>query len=380
LVILGRATPAGTREFADKAVAKGADPKHFRNFRSLRLSSLGVGTYLGEPDAKTDWLVEEAVYDSAMSGSANVIDTAINYRLQKAERSVGRALTRLLQDGVSRESILLCTKNGYLTSDADIPLEFWTYIHRELVKPGKLKPEEIAGDSHSMHLPFLKDQFDRSLKNLGVESVDVLYLHNAAESWLGEIGYRRFVDRLEGVFGYYEEERRRGRLLYYGLASWTCFRATIGDLEHLNLDDVVDAARNVGGEEHGFRFIQLPFSVAMTEALTLRNQRIADERVTAFEAAERLGVGVFVSAPLAEGRLLGHPQVPEIQGSKALSLLQFVRSASPAIIAPLVGHKDPAHVRENLRLSSIAPLAPDDFEKSYGQLIGGGQEFLSRPV
>lgn len=330
-----------------------------------------MGTYLGDIDAKTDWLVEEAVYRSMASGGVNVIDTAINYRLQKAERSVGRALARLLQDKVaSRESLLLCTKNGYLTSDADLPTEFWTYVHRELIKPGKLKPEEIAGDSHSMYLPFLKDQFERSLRNLGVDSVDVLYVHNAAEAWLGELGYRRFIERLEGVFRYYEEERSRGKLLYYGLASWICFRVPGRDHEHLNLEDVADVARNVGGEEHGFRFIQLPFNVAMTEALTVNNQRIADEPMSTFEAAERLGIGVFVSAPLAQGRLVAHPQMPETQGLKVLSLLQFVRSAHPAIIAPLVGQKDSAHVRDNLRLSSIAPLDTDDFEKFYGSLIG----------
>ncbi len=79
-----------------------------------------------------------------------------------------------------------------------------------------------------MALPFLREQLKRSLANLGLGCVDVLYLHNAAESWLPEIGYGRFVEKLWEVFALYEEERRKGRILYYGMASWSCFRVREG--------------------------------------------------------------------------------------------------------------------------------------------------------
>ena len=167
---------------------KGVNSNHFREFCGLRLSSLGIGTYLGDVDAETDRLVEDAVLQSVSSGAVNVIDTAINYRLQRAERSVGRAVARLAGDeGVEggREALLVCTKNGYLSSDGELSMDFWTYIHDEFIKPGKLKPEEIAGEAHSMALPFLREQLRRSMANLGLECIDVLYLHNAAESWLG---------------------------------------------------------------------------------------------------------------------------------------------------------------------------------------------------
>jgi aryl-alcohol dehydrogenase-like predicted oxidoreductase len=331
-----------------------------------------VGTYLGEADSETDRLVEDAAYQSVMSGAVNVIDTAINYRMQRAERSIGRAVGRIVHGGtIGRESLFVCTKNGYLTSDADLTVDFWSYIQRELVRPGKLKIDEIAGEVHSMSLPFLRDQFERSLGNLGLECLDVIYLHNAAESWLPEIGYRRFLERLGDVFSYYEKERARGRLGYYGLASWSCFRVPKGEPEHLNLDDVVEVAKNAAsdGRDHGFRFIQIPFNPAMNEALVLKNQRIADDPLTAFEAARRLGVGVFTSAPFGQGRLLSHPRIPPLEGSKALSLLQFSRSASPAIIAPLVGQKDPEHVKENLRIARIPPLTEPEFADTYGSLV-----------
>ncbi|MDA4122745.1 MAG: aldo/keto reductase [Thaumarchaeota archaeon] len=373
MLIPGRITAEGSAKYAQWAqTEKKAIPEHFRIFDSLSLSSLGFGTYLGESDAETDRLVEEAAYQSMASGAVNVIDTAINYRMQRAERSVGRAIARIVGEGtVKRDSLLVCTKNGYLTSDADVTADFWSYIQRELIKPGKLKIDEIAGEVHSMALPFLRDQLERSLANLGLESVDVMYLHNAAESWLPEIGYRRFLERLADVFSYYEKERARGRLGYYGLATWTCFRVPKGEREHVNLDDVVEVAKNaaIGGKEHGFRFIQVPFNPGMNEALELRNQRIADDPLTTFGAAKRLDVGVFTSAPFGEGRLLGHKRVPQLEGSIALSLLQFSRSASPGIIATLVGQKDEAHVRENLRIAQIQPLEEPEFADTYGPLL-----------
>jgi aryl-alcohol dehydrogenase-like predicted oxidoreductase len=366
-----RATPDGTSEYMEWATGENrADRTHFRSFLSLNLTSLGMGTYLGEADAETDRLVEEAVYRSVASGGINVVDTAINYRFQKAERSVGRAARRLIGDGVvRRDGLFISTKGGYLTSDADLQPDFWSYIQRELIRPGKLKPEEIAGDVHSMSPSFLRDQFERSLKNLGMECIDLLYLHNAPESWLPEVGYRRFLERLGDAFSVYEEERRKGRLGYYGLATWSCLRVSRDEADHVNLDDVVDVARTVSGDDHGFRFIQLPFNIAMSEALLVKNQRIADEPLTAFEAAERLGVGVFTSAPLAEGRLLGHTRVPEMGGSRALSLLQFARSAHPSVVAPLVGQKEPKHIAENLGLAHIPPLERDQFRATYGPLL-----------
>ena len=223
-MVAGHATQAGTAGFADWAVSKkGADRSHFRVVRDLSLSSLGIGTYLGDVDAETDRLVEDAVFQSVSSGAVNIVDTAINYRFQRAERSAGRALARLsgMKEFGGREALFVCTKNGYLSGDGELSLDFWSYIHREYIKPGKLKQEEIAGEAHSMALPFLKDQLQRSLKNLGLDCVDLLYLHNAAESWLAEIGYRRFIEKLSEVFTLYEEERRKGSIVYYGLATWS---------------------------------------------------------------------------------------------------------------------------------------------------------------
>jgi aryl-alcohol dehydrogenase-like predicted oxidoreductase len=364
------ATAEGTSRYRERATKSGVLEAHFRPVLSLSLSSLGVGTYLGDTDPLTDQMVTGAVQESVASGAVNVIDTAINYRMQKAERSIGKAIAGLIAKGtVSRDEIFVATKSGYLTSDGDVPKDFWRYVQEEYIRPGRLKVDEISGEVHSMAPKFLLDQLGRSAKNLGLECIDLVYLHNAAESWMSEIGYRRFLERVADVFALYEKQKADGRIRYYGLATWTSLRVPRSDPEHINLDDVMEVAKNVGGDAHGFRFIQVPFNPAMSEALLSKNQRISDEPYTTFEAAEKLGLGVFTSAPLGEGRLLTHTKVPEIEGSKSLSLLQFARSAHPAVVAPLVGQKDPEHVRDNIRIGRIPPLGEAEFAEKYSALL-----------
>ena len=55
------------------------------------------------------------IIDSVESGGVNVIDTAINYRYQKSERTIGAALRYLIDKGYKREELFICSKNGYIS-------------------------------------------------------------------------------------------------------------------------------------------------------------------------------------------------------------------------------------------------------------------------
>lgn len=356
--VRGHATVAGTARYA--ARAQGIPRSHFRDFRELTFSSLGVGTYLGNPDAETDRSVEEALVHSVASGAVNVVDTAINYRHQKAERSVGRALRRLIQENrITRDEIFLCTKNGYLAPDGDAPVPPAEWIRQELVATRSLDPKEIVDGAHAMSVSFLRDQLARSLHNLGVEAVDLLYLHNAADAQLEAVGRRVFMERLAAAFEFYEEARKKGRLLWYGLATWDTFRLARTEPGYLSLQDVVEVARAAGGDAHGFAFIQFPFNLAMPEAAMIRNQPVRGQRVTLFEAAHLLHVGTFSSVPLMQGRLAQWSGAwPGWTGAQ--TALQFARSA-PHHLAPLVGQKGLDHVEENLKVARSPPLDPEEF-------------------
>src|SRR5262245_38436229 len=107
------ATVDGTKHYAAKFAGHAAEG-HFRHAQGLLLSSIGIGTYLGQPDAKTDEGYTNAI-TAAVEGGINVIDAAINYRFQRSERSIGAAIRRLADRGFSRDELVLCTKGGYLT-------------------------------------------------------------------------------------------------------------------------------------------------------------------------------------------------------------------------------------------------------------------------
>ena len=364
-MISGFATPQGTATFAQKS---GIIPENYKKSQDLTLSNVGIGTYLGNMDEQTDLAVVEAVKKSILSG-INVIDTAINYRAQKAERSVGRALSELISQGkIERNQVFVSTKNGYVTNDADVKEEFWAYIQREYAGAGIIGANDISSGYHCMTIPYLNDQLNRSLKNLGLECIDLMYLHNAVEGQ-PDISREQFLKNLESVFEFYEQKRKEGKIRYYGMATWECFRVPKDNPQYLSLQDTVKLANKVGGAEHGFRFIQLPYNLYYDQAFMLKNQQIDGKDVSILDAAISLGIGVFTSVPLMQGRLLAPGVLPDFGGlAPSQRCLQFIRS-TPGVLAPLVGQKSSAHVEENLQIMKSAPMNGTEFTELVKKLV-----------
>lgn len=87
----------------------------------LSLCSLGVGTYLGEPNDTVDCAQTKALAQLLGMG-CNVIDTAPNYRDGRSERCVGKALSLSIEQGsVTRESVFLSTKAGLVPENESLP-------------------------------------------------------------------------------------------------------------------------------------------------------------------------------------------------------------------------------------------------------------------
>src|SRR5258708_10792254 len=108
-----RATPEGTKRYGDSFTGRAADG-HFRDVQGLVLSSLGAGTYLGQPDERTDAAYTAAIV-AAVENGINVLDAAINYRFQRSERSSGASLGQLQVKGFSRDQPLRYTQASFLT-------------------------------------------------------------------------------------------------------------------------------------------------------------------------------------------------------------------------------------------------------------------------
>ena len=357
-MISGHASSDGTKKFAQNS---GVNSKNFNEFQNLTLSNVGIGTYLGEPDSTTDTLVTNAVKQSINSG-VNVIDTAINYRSQKAERSVGKAISELIiEDKISRDQIFVSSKNGYVTNDADVQLGFWEYVKQEYTQKGIVGEGDITSGYHCMTPSYLSDQLDRSLRNLDVECIDLMYIHNAVEGQIKDISREKLLENLKSVFELYEQKRDEGKIQFFGMATWECFRVTSDNSQFLSLEEITSMAKKIGGENNGFRFIQLPFNMYYDQALLTKNQTLSNDPVSVLEAAVKLGIGVFTSVPFMQGRLLAPGAMPEFSNlDPSLRALQFIRS-SPGVLAPLIGQKSSEHVSENLEILNIPPLTEDEF-------------------
>lgn len=373
-VLNGYATDSGTKRYMEYAVQRGKPSSHFRLFDGLYLSSIGMGTYLGDLSTENDKAMENAVYESIKSGAVSVIDTAINYRAMKSEKSIGRALLRLREDDIiSRDEVFICTKNGYITNDGDYPsIDVMEYMQRMFISTGLIRPDDISSGYNVLSPNYIERCIDKSLTNMHLNTIDLVYIHNAFESWHGDIKREEFMQMLSRVFEVYERYRSNNKIRYYGMATWTCFRVPPDNKEYLSLEEVVDLAEKVGGKQHGFRFIQLPYNLAYSEALLLKGQNVGTEKnLTILEAAERLKIKLFTSIPLFQGRLL-KAQIPDYMGltDQVAKLIQVIRS-SPSVIAPLIGYKKPQHVEQNLKIANIPPLNDEEFKEVIHSLLKG---------
>ena len=156
-MIKGYATPEGTAAYKSR-FKNILDEGHFRLKEGLWFSSIGIGSYLGDPDETTDSLYEEALTEAIASGM-NVVDSAINYRFQRSERSFGKALGALLRQGtVKREEIILCTKGGFIPFDGSYPADPTGYFEKTYFDSGLLKPEDIAQECHALTPRYLAGQ------------------------------------------------------------------------------------------------------------------------------------------------------------------------------------------------------------------------------
>lgn len=307
----------------------------FRPAQEWMISSIGIGSYLGAADEARDQGYTASVL-AAMAGGINFIDTSLNYRNQRSERAIGAALA-----GLRRDELVVCTKAGYLVPGA--------------LPAGTLRPEDVVAGMHCLAPVFLRDQLERSRRNLGLETIDVFHLHNP-ETQLAHVPEAEFYERCRTAFVCLEELVVAGAIRYYGTATWNGYREG-----KLSLTRLAALATEVAGARHHFRFIQLPMNLAMPEALT--------SGVLA-EAAEH-GITVIASASILQGRLAQGLPAELAAGFAGLDTdaqraLQFTRS-TPGIAVALVGMSQVRHVEENLALAAVPPLT----EAQYTGLFRG---------
>ncbi len=364
--IPGAATAAGTERYRRRF--EGRIPlEHFHWSQDLWLSSIGIGTYLGNHDDATDRQYAAAVVRAVESG-CNVIDSAINYRCQRSERSIGAALKELGARGYGRDEVVIATKGGFLPFDEKPPSDPRAYFTKTFIDTGVAAASDIAG-YHCMTPRYLAHQLDSSLRNLDLECIDIYYVHNPESQLSAKVEREEFNGRLLKAFEALEQAAAEGKIRMYGTATWNAYRNAADVKDYLSLAEVVALAQKAGGPKHHFKVIQLPLNLGMTEALSSANQPVGGKAKTLLEAAQDLGVTVMCSAAVLQGQLTRNLPAMirdtfaglETDGQRAL---QFVRS-TPGVATALVGMKQVAHVDENLKTARVAPASWEQYSKLF---------------
>src|ERR1700724_372813 len=108
---------------------------------------------------------------------------------------------------------------------------------------------------------------------------------------------------MRDAFAFLESAVAAGKIAAFGMDTWNAFREDPKAAGYLSLEQRAEIAREAGGDDHHFRFVQLPLNLAMPEALTRANQVVAGKTMSMVQAARPLGITLVSSAALLQGKL-----------------------------------------------------------------------------
>jgi aryl-alcohol dehydrogenase-like predicted oxidoreductase len=363
------ATKEDTLEFA-KRYANYKD--FFIQSNNLIFSKLGLGTFNKEPYKEENYIFHYiAAVKEAVKNGINLIDTASNYRYGQSEKEIGEALKELFEENVTkREELIICSKGGFIQLDYPFPSNPYTWIEENVLEKKLATKDDIELDQHCMTPDYLEWSCRKSLENLGVNSLDIYYLHNP-EIQLSKLGDKKFYKEIENIFKRFENLADDGLFKYYGIAVWNGFVKKEDEL--LSLEKLVKIAEKVGGPNHRFKYIQTPFNMAKTDIYTQLTQKVNDEKCTLLQAAHRLKIGVITSSSFLQMNIFKKSFTPEIGvvlddtmtlKSDIQLALQFVRS-TPGIISSLFGSRVPVNIKKNCQIAKIKAVKRNKYDLLY---------------
>lgn len=360
------AAKEGTEAYKER-FANRVHPSFFRLVNDIWFSSIGLGIYLKYPTSVQESARYQEVLSLAVRSGCNYLDTGMALQSQKSEQIIGQALASVFAKGyVARDEMIVSSRGGQILFEGEYPERGADYVREKLIETGVAASDEFAeGWHHCMSPRYLRKQYRQSLANLGLGTLDIYFIHYP-EIHRIERGKKVFNERLRAAFAELEAQIRTERLVNYGIATIDGFRVPIGDPAYLSLAEIVELARDAGGADHHFRYIQAPINLAMREILEYENQVINGRKVTLLQAANELGVFVIGSSTLLQGQLAQHlpKDVQESLGgavTNAQAAVQFSRSL-PGIACAVVGMSSCDHLVDNMAAARLPMVPPDQLK------------------
>lgn len=238
---------------------------------------VGFGAYRISEESSS----HKAALEKALELGCSLIDTSANYTDGSSERLIGDALR------TSSKKPLVITKAGYIQGEN---LEHFEKLQKEF---GGIEYVDYAkGLLHSIDPIFLKDQIERSLERLGLDSVDALLLHNPEYFLKKNPGrFDEYYSRIEKAFAYLNEEVEKGRIKAFGISS-NSFISPREDDEATDLEKVYEAAQKASASS-AFKYIQFPMNMIEMDAL---HKQYGGKNL--IERAKELGLTTIGNRPL----------------------------------------------------------------------------------
>ena len=311
-----------------------------KGYAKVKQSVIGIGNHLGSFSDEDSNSYIEAMEYGVLNG-INSLDTAVNYRGMRSEKDTGIAIRNLIESGkVKREDIFVSTKAGLLFGDITARLRPKDYLHAVLEPKGVTINDfcEFEGLYQTLKPEYFQTALDISLSNLGLETVDVHYIHIPEISRAG-LGEERFYECMEELFAWYEKMVDEKKIRYYGIALEMLALEPEEERWHMSLERLCRIAGRIRKGEHHFRYIQMPYSLSHHAAVSCMSQMLGSERCTLIEAAGKLDFHIVGSMPFDAGRGFG----------KA-SLQQMLSFAINGVDTVNVGSKNIEHIREIIEL------------------------------
>lgn len=370
-LVPGFATPEATKAYV--AQFEGRLPaSNYSDFLKthIKLSSIGVGTFPGQPDNVTDDNYAEII-SQALQNGLNVIDTGANYRYGHSPRGVGEGVRRALEAGVPREAMFLISKGGFLTFPNGRPDDMASFFRKEIMAKGLGSADDLAQGIHLLSPAYILWQLEQSRQAMGVETLDA-FLVDQPEVHIPEIGKETMYRKLLRVFEVLEMAIAAGKLRSYGISTFNACRVETDNPLFQSMTSLLGLAEKAAGEgkHHHLKIVQMPFNVLMTEGFTRFSQATGQGNIAStIQAAFQLKIYLMASHTMGKGILASEaPAViqeimPEL-ANPAQQALQFNRS-TPGLGTSLVGMSNPAHLQDALAVARREPLAKDEYLKMY---------------
>jgi hypothetical protein len=282
--LTGRATPDATAAAARRF---GLTPRRLGR-TDLHVSPVGFGSYRVHVDVP----MHRQALDEALRAGVNLVDTSANYTDGGSERLLGAGLRGLVEAGtLAREAVVVVTKIGYMQGEA--------LAHgRRRGYPDVVEYQPECW--HCIHPEYLADQLATSRARLGLETVDVLLLHNPEYFFIDRRNRRGRVDeadrdafyaRVRAACEFLERAVRRGEIAWYGVSS-NSLAAAPDAADRTDLARMLAIAREVGGDAHHFAVAQLPRNLYELGAFA------PDDPASPLAVAANNDLGVLANRPL----------------------------------------------------------------------------------